>query len=206
MATRVHLITIIIASLYLQGCALFSEMALVEWIGKKSRGTVVVKTDNPGELRQIDLFCDRPPHPGVVLNNLWATLQQPQFQTQGSAAIDQSLGKFFEQTERTLLIQYALFRVCELGINAGLTTDQILTLAGTILRQSVATLMAGEADIERARALPRLARERTLQEGEKTRQAKIELLTKMANDDKLKMLITPDVLRSAGFQVGNTTK
>lgn len=104
--------------------------------------------------RKVDLRCIPPPEQSVIQTQYSNSVSAMVKGFQGS--VDQrfaeSVTKLFEQSERTVFLQYAMFRLCEMSINTGGDIRNTFPLVmGELVRQAANLTIESEVETERAK-------------------------------------------------------
>jgi hypothetical protein len=103
--------------------------------------------------REVQLACAPPPEQAAIATaaSVAASVEAKGAKGALDARLAESVVKLFEQTERTIFLQYALFRLCEMSINsAGEFRNVFPLIIHEVVRQSASLPL--EADIETAKA------------------------------------------------------
>lgn len=126
--------------------------------------------------RNVELGCLPPPDSAAFesVSNLSANLKQQGIDVGVSGEFASSVVKLFEESERTLFLQYALFRLCEMSVNAPSEFRNVypVIIHDIVRRTAEMTQLANQK-----------AEERRLEE-EKTKQMKLNLEMQKAKPDK----------------------
>ena len=126
--------------------------------------------------RNVELGCMPPPDSAAfeAVSKLSASLKQQGIEVGVSGEFASSVVKLFEESERTLFLQYALFRLCEMSVNAPSEFRNVypVIIHDIVRRTAEMTQLANQK-----------AEERRLEE-EKTKQMKLNLEMQKAKPDK----------------------
>lgn len=126
--------------------------------------------------RNVELGCLPPPDSAAfeAVSKLSANLKQQGIDVGVSGEFASSVVKLFEESERTLFLQYALFRLCEMSVNAPSEFRNVypVIIHDIVRRTAEMTQIANQK-----------AEERRLEE-EKTKQMKLNLEMQKAKPDK----------------------
>ena len=105
--------------------------------------------------REVTLRCAPPPEQSVIQTamSIAASAKHP---SGGEGGLDfrlaESVMKLFEQTERTVFLQYAMFRLCEMGINSpGEFRNAFPLVMQEVIRQSAGLTLEAAVEAERAK-------------------------------------------------------
>lgn len=106
--------------------------------------------------REIKLACAPPPEQTIITS---AASMLAEVTGKGGvkgtidARLAESVTKLFEQSERTVFLQYAMFRLCEMGINSGGEFRNVLPIVlQGLVRQSAELSLEASVELERAKA------------------------------------------------------
>lgn len=126
--------------------------------------------------RNVELGCLPPPDSAAfeAVSKLSASLKQQGIEVGVSGEFASSVVKLFEESERTLFLQYALFRLCEMSVNAPSEFRNVypVIIHDIVRRTAEMTQLANQK-----------AEERRLEE-EKTKQMKLNLEMQKTKPDK----------------------
>lgn len=104
--------------------------------------------------REVTLKCTPPPEQSVIQTAAAVAASVKAKGAEGAidARLAESVVKLFEQTERTIFLQYALFRLCEMSINsAGEFRNVFPVMIHELVRQSAALTLEASVEAERTK-------------------------------------------------------
>lgn len=126
--------------------------------------------------RNVELGCLPPPDSAAfeAVSKLSASLKQQGIDVSVSGEFASSVVKLFEESERTLFLQYALFRLCEMSVNAPSEFRNVYpVIIHDIVRRTAEMTQLANQEAEKRRL-----------EEEKTKQMKLNLEMQKAKPDK----------------------
>lgn len=126
--------------------------------------------------RNVELGCLPPPDSAAFesVSKLSANLKQQGIDVGVSGEFASSVVKLFEESERTLFLQYALFRLCEMSVNAPSEFRNVYpVIIHDIVRRTAEMTQLANQEAEKRRL-----------EEEKTKQMKLNLEMQKAKPDK----------------------
>jgi hypothetical protein len=104
--------------------------------------------------REVKLSCAPPPEQAAIATAASVAAQVEAKGGKGGidARLAESITRLFEQTERTVFLQYALFRLCEMSINsAGEFRNVFPLIVHELVRQSASLTLEANIEVEKAK-------------------------------------------------------